>query len=150
MKIPKESPEGRLIHRLGAAAGACARARTELALLTTHPEVRASDGMFTAWRGTRATPFARSRARSEDSMLDEAKRAMILRLVREGQPRRAVAQAMGVSLSSVKRVLRSGEDKLPSSTRSEPLAAQLDRIRALAQECKATSCACTRSWRARA
>jgi transposase len=33
-------------------------------------------------------------------------------------------------------VLRSGEDKLPSSTRSEPLAAQLDRIRALAQECK--------------
>ncbi len=54
VKIPKESPEGRLIHRLGAAAGACARARTELAaLLTTHPEVRASDDVHGVARHTR-------------------------------------------------------------------------------------------------
>ena len=52
--LPAETPEGSAARRLGAVAGACWKARTELdRLLATHPEVSASESVHAAARHTR-------------------------------------------------------------------------------------------------
>jgi ParB/RepB/Spo0J family partition protein len=54
VSLPAETPEGSAARRLGAVAGACWKARTELdRVLATHPEVSASESVHAAVRQTR-------------------------------------------------------------------------------------------------
>src|SRR5260370_35247612 len=52
-------------------------------------------------------------------MLDEATRTAILKLKAQGHGSRAIAQALAVARSSVRRVIRSGEATVPPLIRAE-------------------------------
>lgn len=69
-------------------------------------------------------------------MLDRDTRAAILILARKGHGLRRIAEAVGVSRNSVKRVLKSGQADVPAMARDERLLPHLERIRELFAECK--------------
>lgn len=52
-------------------------------------------------------------------MLDESTRSAILRLHQEGHGSRSIADALGISRGSVKRVLREGQVQVPQAARAE-------------------------------
>ncbi len=69
-------------------------------------------------------------------MLDEATRAAILRLRKEGHGTRSIARALGISRSSVKDVLKSGSAEVPALERSEKADPFRDEIVGLYADCK--------------
>ncbi len=68
-------------------------------------------------------------------MLDLETRQAILRLDREGHGKRTIAQAVGVSRNSVKKVLASGSPEVPRLARADRLEPYLERILELYAEC---------------
>jgi transposase len=69
-------------------------------------------------------------------VLDEAKRTTILTLAAEGRSRHVIAEAVGVSRNTVKRVLKSGQAKPAASPRAEQAAPFAAQIAALARHCE--------------
>lgn len=68
-------------------------------------------------------------------MLDSETRTTILRLAREGQSIRRIAELLGVSRNSVKKVLRAGTDEVPTLRRAEVAEPHLEEIRRLHKLC---------------
>lgn len=69
-------------------------------------------------------------------MLDHATRTAILRLREEGHGAKRIAAALGLSRTSVRKVLASGQAEVPSLERPTTLDAHTDTIRALHVTCK--------------
>lgn len=69
-------------------------------------------------------------------MLDEDTRSAILRLAREGHGSRAIADVLGISRGSVKRVLRAGDASVPPLSRAEKAEAYRAEILELIASCK--------------
>ena len=69
-------------------------------------------------------------------MLDQDIRAAVLTLAKQGRGTRAIARAVGVSRTSVKNILASGEQTVPALQRSERLEEHAPRVRELHAGCK--------------
>ena len=69
-------------------------------------------------------------------MIDQARRAVILRLHEQGRGKRAIARALGVSRNAVREVIDSGSDKVPEVKRESAAEPLRDEILALLPECK--------------
>jgi len=69
-------------------------------------------------------------------VLDLDTRTAILRLRREGHGIKRIAQVLGISKNSVRKVLDSGEAAVPPMRREESLAPHIDQVRQLFSACK--------------
>ena len=69
-------------------------------------------------------------------MLDEPTRSAILRLHAEGHGSRVIADVLGISRGSVKRVLREGKVEIPTLVRAEKAEPHRELIMELHASCK--------------
>jgi transposase len=69
-------------------------------------------------------------------MLDQSTRTAILRLRDQGHGSQAIAQALGISRNSVKKVLRGGHAEVPPLKRAQKAEPYLEQIRTLHATCK--------------